>query len=199
MLESEGQSIGAIFACAAAAYLIGAIPTGYVVARAFGVDITAHGSGNVGATNVARVVGKRAGVITLLIDIFKGVMGVVAGALFGNPWLGGTAVVAGHCFSIPPYLRGGKGVATSLGVCAALDIRFAGVALAIFAAVFFWQRIVSLGSVTTALLTPLAALLLSSEPRLFQSLVPIGVIIVYRHRENLQRLMRGEEKRFASS
>ena len=99
-------------------YLLGAFPTGYLIARMNGVDVTAVGSGNVGATNVSRVVGKKAGIVTLLVDVFKGAFGVaVASGLSTSTLfvaLCAVAVVAGHCFSVPPYLKGGKGVATAL-------------------------------------------------------------------------------------
>jgi glycerol-3-phosphate acyltransferase PlsY len=184
-------------------YLLGAFPTGVLISRAHGVDISTQGSGNVGATNVARVIGKRAGILTLVGDIFKGVIGVVIASLVSDaqwfPAAVGIALVLGHCFSIPPLLRGGKGVATSIGVVAALSFHCAAVAIITFGAVFSFSRIVSLASITAALVVPLAAFLLNFNEATTVAFTTIALVVVARHEENIRRLIEGREPRFSAS
>ena len=183
-------------------YLLGAFPTGYLMARINGVDITAVGSGNVGATNVSRVVGKKAGVVTLLVDVFKGAFGVaVASGLSSSPLFVGlcaVAVVAGHCFSVPPYLKGGKGVATALGVILVLSVQTGIVALVVFIGMFAAKRIVSLSSISAALAVPAYAMATNLPSHVSAAEACIAVLLVYRHRENLQRLIEGKEPRFTT-
>jgi glycerol-3-phosphate acyltransferase PlsY len=181
-------------------YLLGSFPTGVLIARLNGFDITAHGSGNVGATNVARVVGKRAGLFTLVGDMAKGLLGVlIASACTSSQTFvaaAGAAVVAGHCFSVPPFLRGGKGVATSFGVIVALSWVCALVALAVFGAVFAVTRIVSLSSLCSAIVVPLTALLINLPDATCVAFIVIAMVVVIRHKENVQRLVEGREPRF---
>jgi glycerol-3-phosphate acyltransferase PlsY len=181
-------------------YLLGAFPTGQLIAKVYGVDITSRGSGNVGATNVARVVGKRAGIFTLLGDALKGALGVVlAGLCVGEAWFPGTAalaVVLGHCFSVPPYLKGGKGVATALGVITVLYPSSSLVALATFGMFFWLWRIVSLASIGATLVVPMWALVTNAPDVVSVSLMLIAVVIVMRHEENIKRLIEGREPRF---
>jgi acyl phosphate:glycerol-3-phosphate acyltransferase len=184
-------------------YLLGTFPTGYLIAKRAGVDIARHGSGNVGATNVGRVLGKKAGIITLAGDLFKGVFAVLISRWCTSAeWyhaFAALAVVLGHCFSLPPLLRGGKGVATSLGAILGLNPFLALGGVAVFGAVFGLKRIVSLASVTAALAVPLFALAFGVDDSILFGLVPIALVVVYRHRENLERLARGEEKTFKAS
>ena len=181
-------------------YLLGAFPTGVLVAKLNGIDITSQGSGNVGATNVARVVGKRAGVLTLVGDIAKGAVGAaIALFCFGDTWAAAAAaavVVLGHCFSVPPYLRGGKGVATAIGVIAVLDPLTALVAVAAFACSFAASRIVSLSSLIAALVVPTFALIVNLPDWTTISLGAVAAVVIFRHRENIQRLIEGREPRF---
>ncbi len=182
-------------------YLIGAIPTGIVVARIHGVDITQHGSGNVGATNIARTLGKKAGLITLLVDCLKGVLAVLlAQIFFGNELLSGIAgmvSVMGHCFSIPGKLRGGKGVATGLGVITALAPMLGLAVLAIFLGVFGAFRIVSLSSIIAALSASALGLIFYPQAQWHHWVAFIGFLIVYKHKENLQRIILGTEPKFS--
>jgi glycerol-3-phosphate acyltransferase PlsY len=184
-------------------YLLGAFPTGYLIARAKGIDITARGSGNVGATNVARVVGKRSGILTLLGDLAKGLVGVALVRSFGAAdWFVASAAVAivlGHCFSVPPYLKGGKGVATALGVIVGLEPFLAIVALVSFGGVFAISRIVSLASIAASLLVPMAALVTGVAEADAVALGVIGLVLVARHEENIKRLIAGKEPRFSST
>ena len=183
-------------------YLLGAFPTGYLIARMNGVDITAVGSGNVGATNVSRVVGKKAGIVTLLVDVFKGAFGVaVASGLSTSTLfvaLCAVAVVAGHCFSVPPYLKGGKGVATALGVILVLSVQTGVVALLVFSGMFAAKRIVSLSSISAALAVPAYAMAANLPGHVAAAEACIAVLLVYRHRENLQRLIEGREPKLTT-
>ncbi len=181
-------------------YLLGAFPTGSLVAKIYGIDITSKGSGNVGATNVARVVGKRAGILTLLGDALKGALGVlIAGLVVGDAWFPGAAAVAvvlGHCFSVPPYLRGGKGVATALGVITVLYPSSSIVALVTFGAFFGIWKIVSLASIAATLVVPIWALVTNAPDTVSASLIAIAALIVMRHEQNIKRLIEGREPRF---
>ncbi|MCB0319054.1 MAG: glycerol-3-phosphate acyltransferase, partial [Bdellovibrionales bacterium] len=138
-------------------YLIGAFPTGMMLAKSQGIDITKKGSGNVGATNIARVIGKKAGIITLLVDVSKGLIGSLIASLFADSYfvpLAGVILVAGHCFSLPPKLKGGKGVATALGVMLFINYTAALTGIGTFIIAFSIWRIVSLASLAGALIVP---------------------------------------------
>lgn len=182
-------------------YAIGAYPTGYFIARRHGIDVLNYGSGNPGAANIARVAGARAGLLTLLGDVSKGLCAVlIARLLWSNPALAafsGLATVAGHCFSIPGKLRGGKGVATSLGVLMGLHFFTALCAIAVFAIVLGASRIVSIASVSAAFTAPLSALLMGVADSTLSCLMLISVIVIYRHKSNLLRLTLGTEKKFS--
>ncbi|MGH7279042.1 MAG: glycerol-3-phosphate 1-O-acyltransferase PlsY [Candidatus Rokuibacteriota bacterium] len=188
-----------------AAYLIGAVPLGFLVGRAFGVaDIRRHGSGNIGATNVLRTAGRLPAVLTLGGDIAKGYAAVAAGAAIGAgepPITAGAAVAAvvGNCWSVFLGFRGGKGVATGLGALLHLVPLAVVPAAVVWLAVTMTFRYVSLGSVMAAACVPLGALLLRRYPgaSLIAS-VAIATIIVGRHRDNIARLLRGNERRLGS-
>lgn len=184
-------------------YLIGAVPSGKLIAKASGIDITAHGSGNIGATNVARVVGKKAGAVTLLIDILKGALACIL-AKFASPsepfhGMAAALVVLGHCISIPPLLKGGKGVAASLGAILILSPRAAILGAATFGLVFALKNIVSLASITAALLIPIFALFLGAPDSYFYSLAVISLVVVFKHKENIKRIIEGREPVFKSA
>ncbi len=183
-------------------YLLGAFPTGVLVAKLHGVDITSKGSGNVGATNVSRVIGKKAGLLTLAGDLCKGSLAVLIGyAISPYGWFpagAAVAVVCGHCFSVPPYLKGGKGVATALGAIIVLFPLSALVALATFGGVFAFSKIVSLASISAALVAPIFSLITNQPDMTSAALACMAGIIVYRHRENIQRLIEGREPRFST-
>ena len=184
-----------------AAYLIGAVPIGYLIGRAFGVaDIRRHGSGTIGATNVLRTAGKLPAILTLVGDVAKGYLAVVAGAALGarapGPDAGlvaaaAVAAVVGNCWSIFLGFRGGKGVATGLGAL----IRI--VPLAVLPAALVWLlvtvsfRYVSLGSILAAACVPLGALLLGAPTPYVLAAFAIGAIVVARHHANIARLFAG--------
>lgn len=183
-------------------YLLGAFPTGRIVSRFHGINIESSGSGNVGATNVARTLGKRAGIIVLACDLFKGVFAVVlARLIFGESPVAsaaGAAAVFGHCFSIPGVMRGGKGVATSLGVLLVFTPAGAIITLLVFAAVFFFTRIISLASMLAALSAPIWAMMFGVVDDVVVAICAMALVIVFRHRQNIERLIQGREPRFAT-
>jgi acyl phosphate:glycerol-3-phosphate acyltransferase len=188
------------------AFLLGSIPTGYLVARAKGVDIRQHGSGNIGATNVFRTLGKPLGVFVFMVDALKGFAVVWLAGRFGgaSDWAGiiaAVAVIAGHNYT--PWLgfKGGKGIATSAGVLLAL-MPWAVLCIAIvWFVVFKVSRYVSLASISAATALPVAVAALWSAgcggngPLLGFSVL-ISALAIWRHRTNIQRLRAGTESRF---
>ena len=182
------------------AFLVGSIPMGVIVARGKGVDLRKVGSGNIGATNVGRALGKKWAIFVLVADAGKGALPVLLfGHLFANPWLpalGGLCAVLGQVFSIFLRGRGGKGVATSLGAGLALAPLPALGCVSVFAAFFFSFRIASIGSLIGVVSFPLFLWLfhLNTEPHLIFA-VAVAVLVVARHKDNLMRLFRGEEHR----
>lgn len=190
-----------------AAYLLGSIPFGLLFARLFsGPDVRAAGSGNIGAANVARVVGKSAGILTLIFDAGKGSAAVWLAARYSEEnaaWMmiAGIAALAGHCFPVWLKFRGGKGVATAAGVFLILSpLATLGAVLLFLAIVGSW-RYVSLGSISAAAAMPLLIYFLWAPghapplPVSFGTLLA-AVLIVWNHRANIQRLVAGEEPRF---
>lgn len=195
-----------ILACYCAAYLLGSLPFGFWVARARGVDIARRGSGNTGATNVARTLGKGPGALVLALDVAKGAAPAYAApGLVQAGWLPdgfphalwlGLAAVLGHTFS--PWLgfRGGKGVATGLGAVLA-SCPVPGLAgLATFALVMLSIRIVSVGSLLGAFVIWATTLALYPDLRVVAPVTLIVAYVFWKHRANIGRLRRGEEPRF---
>ena len=187
-----------------ASYLLGAIPTSHLVSRIFAkIDLREHGSGNLGATNLYRVLGWKYAIPVALFDIAKGAIPVLVFApqvsdseLFGLAC--GIAAILGHVFSVFVRFRGGKGVATAAGVMLALTPLALAVAATVWALVVLLTGYVSLGSIAAAAVLPLAVYLLESPrtPELLwiDAVVAAGVIIL--HRRNIQRLLKGTENRF---
>ncbi|MCL4137559.1 UNVERIFIED_CONTAM: hypothetical protein GTU68_052043 [Idotea baltica] len=187
------------------AFLIGAIPVGVLLTKARGIDVRSVGSGNIGATNVARTAGAKLGIITLLADVLKGSLGTSLGDIFahspGDLNLSGSlglAVVLGHCFS--PFLKfkGGKGVATGLGTFLYIS-PLAGIGtLVVFGVVFYLSKFVSLSSIIAAASLPFLILLIHKAPDsmllLYATLIPL--VLILRHLTNIKRLLRGEEAKF---
>ncbi len=183
-------------------YLLGSIPTGYIVGALAGVDIRKVGSGNVGATNVARVVGKKRGLLTLIADVTKGFLPVfVAGRLgLSHTAVALVAIAAflGHLYPVFLKFQGGKGVATALGVLLALAPMATVVLIALFGVVAGSSRLVSLSSIVAALAAPIMLWSLSYSPIVIATGVFLAVMITVRHRDNIQRLYAGTEPRFGS-
>jgi glycerol-3-phosphate acyltransferase PlsY len=191
-----------------AAYLIGSIPFGIILAKLFGgLDVRQAGSGNIGATNVARVAGPLPGILTLLLDGVKGAAAVWLGARFSNDsalWMtiAGLAALVGHCFPLWLRFRGGKGVATAAGMFLALCWPAALGAIGIFILVVLFSRFVSLGSVAAAAAMPLLVYLLWAPHHAPPPVVTFGafaaaMLVVYKHDANIQRLVEGREPRFS--
>lgn len=191
------------------AYLIGSIPPGYLIAKITkGVDIRKYGSGNIGATNVLRVMGKLAALITLLIDIFKGffVVTFFADMMYTFRFnldytkfvaILAVCVVAGHMYSLFLDFKGGKGVATSAGVLLAVCPKLLLIGLCIWAAVFLMFRIVSISSLISSF-SIIVASYFFAYPRTIRLLVLIiGILIIIKHKDNLRRIARKEEHRWS--
>lgn len=186
----------------AAAYLIGAIPTSYLIGRlARGIDLREHGSGNLGATNAFRVLGWRLAVPVLLVDVLKGWLpvfvfmrldGVAAEAALAV----GAAAIIGHVFSIYVGFKGGKGVATGAGVFLALAPLAALAGFAVWVTLVLTTRIVSLASILAAPVVPIVVYLTHGVDAVFWLALAIALFIIYAHRSNIRRLLRGEEHRF---
>ena len=188
---------------AAIGYLLGSIPFGYLLVKAFrGTDVRTTGSGNIGATNVARM-SKGLGVVTLFLDAAKGLGAVmIASVLYpGNavlPFVAGFAAVAGHVFSIWLRFRGGKGVATGLGGFALLTPKSIVLALVVFLLVLAIFRFVALGSVVASTTLPFSALLLheGERPTGIALLAATAVLIIIKHRTNIARMLNHTEAKF---
>ena len=184
----------------AAAYLAGSIPFGMLLARAKGIDLRQVGSGNIGATNVARAMGKGWAVAVLAADAAKGFVPVWLGRRLGLPaWAiaaAGGAAIVGHMFTLFLRGRGGKGVATSLGVALALSPIAALIGLGAYIVIFAITRLSSLGSLigvwTFGLLFVLRG---APSPPLMALALGGAALVTLRHRENISRLVRGEEKK----
>jgi glycerol-3-phosphate acyltransferase PlsY len=188
-------------------YVLGSIPFGYLLVRArSGRDVRAIGSGNIGATNVARTAGLSTGVATLVLDLAKGLFAVwLAGQGSGGNirimMYAGLAAVLGHVFPVWLKFSGGKGVATALGVFLMISWAAVAAAVAIFAIVVLFWRYVSLGSISAAAALPLLVYLLYAPGHAPPTAVTAGtllssVLIIVKHRKNIERLLSGTEPRF---
>ena len=181
------------------AYLAGSIPFGVVVGKVFyGVDVREHGSGNVGTTNVFRVLGKKAGAVVMVLDILKGyIPAAIAAALF-TPWAAifiAAAPVVGHMYSIFLKGRGGKGIATGAGVVLALVPLAFIIIFATWIALILLTRFVSVASLVAAVLVPVLTIAFD-EPLPYQIAgVLVALLVWWAHRGNIQRLLAGEEHR----
>ena len=202
-----------LFAVLIGSYLLGSLPFGYLAGQLAGIDIRKVGSGNVGATNVVRVLGKRYGYPVFALDFLKGFGAVMISKLMAPgrapEWnlpeifgiLAAMSSVLGHLY--PPWLKfkGGKGVATSAGALLALTPVATLIGIAIWILVFWLTRYVSLASVTAAVILPIVILAIGSHDRhnekpLVYSSACVAAVVIWRHRSNLLRLMRGTEPRF---
>ena len=199
------------------AYLLGSIPFSYLIARAFsGKDVRTEGSGNVGATNVARTAGRGAGVLALLLDAAKG-YGVIAIARMivaraewpfapgPQPWesremwiaLAGLVGVLAHMYPLWLRFQGGKGVATAAGVLLALDPRVFAAAILVFAIVVLVSRMVSVGSIVTAASIPLLFRFVGVATPFWRTVISIGIAlaVILKHHSNIARLVQGRERK----
>lgn len=196
------------------AYLFGSIPTGFLVAKARGVDIRSSGSGNIGATNVFRILGKPAGVFVLAADILKGWLAVAVVAKLVSAWLApdataqerewlwiiaAVAAVLGHNYTCWLNFRGGKGIATSAGVLVALVPWSLLIILVVWLVVFGCTRYVSLASICASATLPVAAWLTGESLTMVTITGGLAAMAIYKHKSNIQRLLKGTESRFGKS
>ena len=194
-------------------YLIGSIPAGYIVGRIVGIDIRTVGSGNIGATNVTRVLGKRYGYPVFIVDFLKGFTAVgmsimiakraqlvlIPSEVFGV--VGAVACVLGHSFPVWLGFKGGKGVAASAGALFGLMPFVALIAVAVWLIIFYLTRYVSVASMTAALAVPVTILTMMflgqiGGTALLYFSICLAAVVIARHRSNLSRLVRGTEPRF---
>lgn len=199
-MTGDGTTITVQLIIIGAAYLVGSIPTGLLLGKAYGIDVRKEGSGNIGATNLYRTVGRKVGIITLIGDCLKGLLPVLVVTL-GTfppdlaPWVG-LAAFCGHVFSVFLKFRGGKGVATALGVFLALAPLAVAIAIALFAVLMYLWRYVSLGSIAAAAAMPPAVYFLGGSKAVTLVTAIISLIVIVRHHENIGRLLSGKESRF---
>ncbi|MDB6053225.1 MAG: acyl-phosphate glycerol-3-phosphate acyltransferase [Verrucomicrobiales bacterium] len=205
------MSLAVYLAVIVFAYFLGSIPFGYLTARVMGVDIRTLGSGNIGATNVFRVLGKPAGIIVLVCDGLKGWFAAaqvpaILLSLFHLTTvnehqlelltiIGGISAILGHNYTCWLRFKGGKGIATSAGAMAAMFPSAFLVAIAVFIVALLASRYVSLGSILAAASLPVAALLFHRSPLMIGVAFFIGALAIYKHKANIQRLINGTENR----
>lgn len=198
-----------LFASVVLAYLLGSIPTGFIFAKLLkGVDIRRHGSGNVGATNVFRIVGKIPAIIVFALDIIKGVVAVgILPKIFFNNTIGitlglepyriylGIFAICGHIWSVFLKFKGGKGVATTAGALAALAPQVLAGSAFVWIIVFARFRIVSAASIIASVFLPIFAIVFNRSIHVVIFCALLSAIGTYRHNANIRRLLRGEEKK----
>lgn len=197
------MTVEAVLACLAA-YLSGSLPFGKWIAASRGVDILKEGSGNIGATNVWRILGPKLGALVFAMDVLKGFLPsyflpLAVGSSAGNPSWGilfGASAVVGH--SLSPFLRfkGGKGVATALGVMLAVTPIVAGIAFGIFLTTFWISGYVSFGSIVGSISAPILAAVFGFPPVVVVVYSILAALIVFRHKANIRRLLNGTEPKF---
>jgi len=186
----------------AAAYFIGGIPVGYLVGKSKGIDIRQIGSGNIGASNVLRILGVKAGMAVWVADVMKGFLPTWAEAqwqpeMAGRWWLAatGTAVIMGHCFSPYLRLRGGRGVSTILGIMLALNWKAAVTGFGIWLVIVSITRYISLGSIVASLSGAPLLVVWGSPAAYWPFVLFAGMLITWRHTPNIRRLLAGTESK----
>ena len=199
-------------------FLLGGIPFGLLISRYWlKIDIRQQGSGNIGMTNVMRVGGKLPGLLTFLLDFGKGSLSIILAKIFVMPLineietqkiflsLAGVIVVCGHVFSVFLRFKGGKGISTLFGVLAVLNLNIGICAAGIWLAIFLWKRISSLSGITMLTLLPLLFLIMpwikNESPvwPVFFLFLLLSFLLVYKHLENIKRLLRGQEGQLSAS
>jgi acyl phosphate:glycerol-3-phosphate acyltransferase len=193
------------------AYLIGSIPSAVWVGRTFyGIDVREYGSGNAGATNTFRVLGKKAGIPVLIMDIAKGFLAVKLVTIFGNypqesqqyvnfKLVLGVSALIGHIFPVYVGFRGGKGVATLLGILSGLHPEAAGICAGVFTLMLFFSHYVSLSSIAAAITYPIIIMYVFHETVSTVNIfaMAIAILVLITHQKNIERLLRGTESRIS--
>jgi acyl phosphate:glycerol-3-phosphate acyltransferase len=181
------------------AYILGAIPFGLLIGKIKGIDIRTVGSGNIGATNVQRTLGWLPAFFSFLLDFAKGAVPVILALAFGlNKWQAaaiGAVVIIGHCWSVFLLFKGGKGISTMFAVVVALDWRLGLALLIVWLLIILLYRYVSLASIIGASIMPFGFLIVTFDLPLFGVMLLIGAIAVFRHTENIKRLLSGTENK----
>lgn len=182
------------------AYLLGSIPTGLLLGKLYGIDVRKEGSGNIGATNLYRTMGRKVGITTLIGDCLKGLLPVLLAWKLGmgepmQAWIG-LAAFCGHVFSIFLLFKGGKGVATALGVYLALAPLAVLAALGVFILLVAVWRYISLGSIAAAAAMPLMVWFSPHSQELLIATAVISAIVIIKHHANISRLVAGTESKF---
>lgn len=184
-------------------YVLGSIPFSYIVSkRVAGIDIREHGSGNAGATNVIRTLGKKTGILAFIGDFMKGLVAAIVGHLIlgenGAVVCGGAAVV-GHCYPFTLGFKGGKGVAATVGMIMGVNPIIGLILVAFQFIVIKVTGYMGLASILSAAMFPVVSYLMGMNTLFVSAAVAIGLFVIYRHRANLQRLLKGEENKFSLS
>jgi glycerol-3-phosphate acyltransferase PlsY len=200
--------IGAYIFVVVISYLLGATPSGYLVGMACGIDVRSAGSGNIGATNVVRVLGRNAGAVVLAADALKGFVAarwipVLALHLFPSPGTArehlalaaGVAAILGHIYTFWLYFKGGKGIATSGGVVLAWAPAACLTALALWGLVLALSKYVSLASIAAAIILPFAVWFWNGSTTMTLAMTGLSLLAIYKHKANIRRLLKGEESR----
>lgn len=180
-------------------YMIGSIPFSYLVPKWMGrIDIRQHGSGNTGTTNVVRTLGLKIGIVAFFGDFLKGIIPTAIGLILFSTLggiIGGGFSILGHCYSVWLKFKGGKGIATSAGVLVVLMPLILVILLTIQFIIIFATRIMSLASISTAILLPILTALLYSNERLLYFSILLAIFVIYKHNDNIKRLIKGEENK----
>ena len=194
----------------AISYFLGAIPSGYLIGKLKGVDIRKQGSGNIGATNAFRILGAKAASVLLSADAFKGFLSCLLAPLIATEWTGvpisddtasllmiiaGLGAILGHSFTFWLKFKGGKGIATSAGVFLTITPLALGICLLVFSITIFLSRYVSLSSILAAICLPFSVYLIYHNLLISSITVVIALLVIYRHRSNIKRLLNGTENR----
>jgi acyl phosphate:glycerol-3-phosphate acyltransferase len=200
--------MGAYILAALISYLLGSVPAGFLAGKARGIDVRTVGSGNIGATNAFRVLGKTAGSIVLAVDGFKGFAAarwapLLAILVFGNAapprehlaLVAGVAAILGHNYTCWLKFKGGKGIATSGGVVMAWAPLACLTALALWFVLFVTTKFVSVASIAAALILPLAVWYFNGSPTMTGVMAALSALAIYKHKGNIQRLLNGTESR----
>ena len=202
------MDIGAYIFVVVISYLLGATPSGYLVGMACGIDVRTAGSGNIGATNVVRVLGRNAGAVVLAADALKGFVAarwvpLLALYLFPSPGtlrehlalVAGVAAILGHIYTFWLYFKGGKGIATSGGVVLAWAPLACLTALALWGMVLTMSKYVSLASIAAAIILPFAVWFWNGSTTMTLAMTGLSLLAIYKHKANIQSLLKGQESR----